>query len=150
MFFRPSLLALYILLILCSVFGIYRLHAQIQERPHPPAMSPQEHVNDDVVNPESDFYQTIIKNNLFAPLGTVLTVKPRPGSNLTLIATLITSDPLSSQAVIKNASTGRQETYAIGETISDFIVIVITPKEVILQRDGEPLRLRLATEMLLN
>lgn len=37
--------------------------------------------------PNADFYQTIIDNSLFAPLGTVLNTKPRPGENLKLITT---------------------------------------------------------------
>ncbi|MYA57482.1 hypothetical protein F4X88_14405 [Candidatus Poribacteria bacterium] len=70
---------LFFCLVVCVVclFGIYRLQAapQLPERPAP---TPQ---GSEVTQPprttfsesiDSDFYQTIIRNNLFAPLGTDL------------------------------------------------------------------------------
>lgn len=86
-------------------------------------------VSDTVVNVRNDpFYRTIIDSNLFAPLGTVLNAKPKPGGNLTLMATFVSTDALRSTALIKNKVTGRHYRLAIGGVIEDFTVMKIQSK----------------------
>ena len=109
-------------------------------------------VNDTVVNVRNDpFYRTIIDNNLFAPLGTVLNAKPKPESNLTLVATFVSTDALRSTALIKNKTTGRHYRLAIGDVIEDFTVMKIQSKQVTLDHHGNPpVRLHLPENVFLN
>ncbi len=84
----------------------------------------------------SDFYQTIIRNNLFAPLGTDLHQKPAPGATLTLVGTFVSEDPTHSTALIKNETTNQQARFVIGEIFDDFQVVEIQPKQVTLDHNG--------------
>ena len=77
----------------------------------------------------TDFYQTIIDNNLFAPLGTVLNPTPKPGANLALVATFVSENIWRSTAVIKNETTGRHQILGIGDVFGDFTVMKIQPKQ---------------------
>lgn len=156
MFSRPSLLALCLVLCACSVVGLYHLHAQPQARrqaqetdtePHS-IQSPSQPSQSDVT---SDFYQTIIDNNLFAPLGTDLKPKPVPGANLSLVATFVSENALRSTAVIQNKATGRHAVLSIGGVIGDFTLMKIQPKQVTLDHHGKkPVVLRLPNFVFLN
>ena len=149
---RPSLQALCVLLILCSVVGIFYLQADVStDSPITPAMSPQAPVTDDVVKASGDFYQTLIDNNLFAPLGTQLHQKPRPGENLKLLGTFLAPDAGRSTALIKQASTGRLLTVTVGDVLGDATVMKIESKQVTLDAHGKkPVVLRLPSNVLLN
>ena len=98
----------------------------------------------------TDFYQTIIKNNLFAPLGTVLNPTPKPGANLTLLATFLREAPAVSTALIENRTMGRQHTIAVGESIGDFQLIEVAEKNVTLSHNKEEIRLALSPIFFLN
>ena len=98
----------------------------------------------------TDFYQTIIDNNLFAPLGTVLNPTSKPGANLTLLATFLREVPAASTALIENRTTGRQHTIAVGESIGDFQLTDIAKKNVTLSHNGEEIRLALSPIFFLN
>ena len=86
----------------------------------------------------SDFYQTIIDNNLFAPLGTELNFTPKPGAALTLEATFVSENLWRSTAVIKNEATGKHHILGIGGVLGDFTVMKIQPKQVTLDHHGNP------------
>ena len=86
----------------------------------------------------TDFYQTIIDNNLFAPLGTVLNPTPKPGANLALVATFVSENIWRSTAVIKNETTGRHQILGIGAVLGDFTVMKIQPKQIKLDHHGKP------------
>ena len=98
----------------------------------------------------TDFYQTIINNNIFAPLGTVLNPTPKPGAHLSLVATFLREAPAVSTALIENRTTGRQHTIAVGESIGDFQLIEIAAKNVTLSHNGEEVRLALSPIFFLN
>ncbi len=98
----------------------------------------------------TDFYQTIIDNNLFAPLGTVLNPTPKPGANLTLLATFLREDPAVSTALIENRTTGRQHVLAVGESFGDFQLTEIAEKNVTLSHNKEEIRLALSPIFFLN
>lgn len=143
---RPLGFFLCLLLCVVCVFGIYHLQAepQPQERPQPPQERPQERAGVSQPNRrlfsesiDSDFYQTIIDNNLFAPLGTVLNQKPVPGANLKLIATFTRDDPAKATAIVENTATGEQNTVVIGTVVSVYQVLDIQAKQVLIQKDGE-------------
>ena len=84
----------------------------------------------------SDFYQTIIKNNLFAPLGTDLHAKHVPGAGVKLIATFTRKDPSDATAIVENTATGEQKTVGVGSTIAGYSVLEIQAKQVLIQKAG--------------
>ena len=152
---RPSLQALCVVILACGGVGLYHLRAQ------PPAIPPPQEVTETQTvsrpsqtwrdEPHSDFYQTIIRNNLFAPLGTVLNPKPRPGANLTLVGTFLAPDAGRSTALIKQASTGRLLTVTVGDVLGDATVLKIESKQVTLDPHGKkPVVLRLPGFVFLN
>ena len=148
--------ALCLLLCVCSLFGLYRLQAAPQEtQPTPTEVS--ETQSDDVrfASPpqsdvRSDFTQTIIRNNLFAPLGTNLHSKARPGANLKLIGTFLRQDPTDSKVLIKNETTGCSHVLGLGDVLGGFSVSEIQPKQVVLENNGNTVILRLPQDVLLN
>ncbi|MCY3722021.1 MAG: hypothetical protein OXG97_07350 [Candidatus Poribacteria bacterium] len=151
------------MLCVCCLLGIYRLQAQTPIAPRPP--TPQERpqpadvsdvkstvrvVSQDPTDISSEFYQTIIKNNLFAPLGTNLHKKPVPGANLKLIGTFVSKDAVRSTAVIKNEKTGRQHRLSIGAGLGNLQVVEIQCQQVTLDHNGKAIVLRLPSGVLLN
>ena len=151
-----------LLLVGCLFGNLDRLQEtdpQPQEIPPTPrfpveVVAPQSDVGSLVLSEpdiDSDFYQTIIRNNLFAPLGTDLHQKPVPGANLKLIGTFVRKDAARSTALIKNETTGQQEMLSIGEGIADdFQVVEIQCQQVTLDHLGKSIVLRLPSTMLLN
>ena len=148
-------------LVVCvgCLFGIYRLQAQPQRSGElgVPTQERPETTEDSETRGtlfsesiESDFYQTIIKNNLFAPLGTVLNQKRVPGANLKLLGTFVSKDAVHSTAIIKNETTGRQEMLSIGGGLGDFQVVEIQCQQVTLDHLGSSVVLRLPSGVLLN
>lgn len=99
----------------------------------------------------ADFYQTILDNNLFAPLGTVLNAKPKPGATLSLVATFCSQDDTHSMALIKDSATDRHHVLAIGGGIGVFTVRTIEKKRVTLNHHGNAaVVLHLPESMFLN
>ena len=159
-----------ICLVLCigCLVGIYHLQAEIGSQARhqadpsissvsqpqfPPQAQPHLRTETESLFAEdihSDSYQTIIKNNLFAPLGTNLHHTPAPGATLTLIGTFVSEPPTHSTALIKHETTGRQRVLVLGEIFDDFQVVEIQPKQVTLDHNGESVRLRLPENLLLN
>ena len=156
MYIRPFGIVLCLLLCVCSFFGIYRLQAAPQETQPTPVES-SDPPSDDVrfaLPPKSevssDFTQTIIKNNLFAPLGTDLHSKARPGAHLKLVGTFLRQEPTDSTALITDASTGRSHVLSIGDVLGAYWVSEIQPKQVTLSENGTPVVLRMPSNVLLN
>ena len=143
---RPFVLFFCLVLCVGCLLGIYHLQAQPQpqERPQPPQERPQERAGVSQPNRplfsesiDSDFYQTIIRNNLFAPLGTVLNQKPVPGANLKLIATFTRDAPADATAIVENTATGEQQRVVIGSVVSGYEVLDIQAKQVLIEKEGE-------------
>ena len=93
---------------------------------------------------DSDFYQTIIRNNLFSPLGTVLNAEPEPGRHLTLVGTFLAEDPEASSVLVKNTTTGRHHLLSVGEGVGDFHVLAVEPKQVRFYHHGTEVKLHLS------
>ncbi|MCG9134509.1 hypothetical protein J5I95_22830 [Candidatus Poribacteria bacterium] len=91
----------------------------------------------------SDFYRTIIDNNLFRPLGWT---PPRRKEPYRLIGTILpTGDSTSAQAILRTTA-GKHKTYivTIGDKIDDATEVVdIQRKQVKLKTDGKQRTLRL-------
>ena len=172
MFFRTYRLWLSLLLISCCLVGFYYLQADTGSAPSETSVSDSRRLGSpDGILPHSplrqgnapplsekfhndlnsDFYQTIIKNNLFAPLGTDLHGKFVPGANLRVVGTFVTTDPLRSRAVLKNETTGEHHVLGIGGVLGDFTVMKIQPKQVTLDHHGKkPVVLHLPEPVFLN
>lgn len=158
-------------LVLClgCLVGIYHLQAEIGSQAGPrtapsllPASQPtfqrQEErrlrtetaslFTDDI---HSDFYQTIIRNNLFAPLGRNLHQKRVPSAHLKLMGTFVCPvDPLASTAWIQETETATYQELFLTDTIDGFMLIEIQAKHVTLEKADETVTLKLETGLFLN
>lgn len=104
-------------------------------------------VSDDFQN--SPFYQTIIDNNLFRPLGWRPSVPP-PAYRL--LGTIMPSEgDTRLQAIIEAIAGNKTHIAGIGDTLAaDIKVVDIQPKQVTLDKSGQQIILRLDTFQWLN
>ena len=89
--------------------------------------------------PGDDFYQPIIENNLFRPLGWR---KPSEEPEYALIGTLIESNNQRAKAFLIERRTNRYYPVSVGEKVGDVTVQSIKPNEVSLAKDGKTVTLR--------
>lgn len=89
--------------------------------------------------PSADFYQPIVENNLFRPLGWR---KPNDESDFTLIGTLIESNNQRAKAFLIERRSNRYYPVSVGEKVGDAIVESIKPNEVSLTENGKTVTLR--------
>ena len=84
----------------------------------------------------SDFYRTIIGNNLFRPLGWT---PPRPQEPYRLLGTIIPTDAkIPSRAIIQNTVENQTHIVTIGDTLDpDTHVTDIQSKRVIVEKAGQ-------------
>lgn len=163
MFSRPLGVVLSLVLCVCCLFGnLYRLQAQPPTTARPPTpptppptavAAPQSNVrvaSENATDIKSEFYQTILRNNLFAPLGTVLHAEPEPGRHLTLVGTFLSEDPSASSVLVKNTATGRHHLLSVGEGVGDFHVLAVEAKQVRFYHHGTEVSLHLPRNVLLN
>ncbi len=81
-----------------------------------------------------DFYQVIITNNLFRPLGWT---KPKPPPAFELIATVMKTNSRLHKALIRNTRNRQLHYVAVGELAGEAIVEKIEAHRVTLNRNGE-------------
>lgn len=100
-------------------------------------------------SPQSDFYRTIIDNNLFRPLGWTRPVPP-PAYRLT--GTIIPKDSKTPpQALILATADQKTHIVTLGDKLAaDPTVIEIHSKHVILDRNGQRITLKLDTSVWLH
>ena len=93
---------------------------------------------------DSDFYRTIIDNNLFRPLGWRT---PRKKESYRLLGTILPTDEESNaQAILQKTPAGRTYIVMIGEMLdTDTTVVDIQPKQVTLENAGVQRTLKLNT-----
>ena len=84
-------------------------------------------------NPES-FYQFIIDNNIFRPLGWQ---PPKKQPDYTLIGTAVSQNAADSEAFILERHTDRLHIVKVGDVFSEALVKVIESKRVILNEAGK-------------
>ena len=94
-----------------------------------------------------DFYQVIITNNLFRPLGYR---KPRPPPPYQLIATVTNHEHGNSRALLRRNKDGRMYYVGLGEEFGGAKVERIEPKSVTLLIDGQSMKFHLPRAVLLN
>ena len=162
MCFKRWRFRVYVMLVLCCFFGLYCLQAQLQARKRFPApqstaapgsLESRIFVEGDTFSGtlDGEFYQTIIQNNLFAPLGTDLNPKQNRGLHLKLLATQVyPAEPVAATAWIQDTATGAYRKLFLGDSIHGLMLTDVQPKQVTLQREGETLILHLATDIFLN
>ena len=94
---------------------------------------------------DSQFYRTLIDNNLFRPLGWK---PPRPREPYRLIGTIIPTDPkLPPQAIIQVIARKITPTVTLGDKLDkDTTVTGIQPKQVTLETQGQPRNLKLSSD----
>ncbi|MXY27380.1 hypothetical protein F4Y59_04345 [Candidatus Poribacteria bacterium] len=166
MFFKNGTFLVCLIYILCWLFGLYCLQAETQKATQAPkrfaalpstaAPGPLEtrvFVERDAFSEsiDSEFYQTIIQNNLFAPLGTVLNPNAVPGATLVLLGTRVyPSDPVAGSAWLKNTVTGEYREMFLGDSMAGLMLTEVKSKQVTLERDDEQVVLALKTDIFLN
>lgn len=96
---------------------------------------PQRRLN----QPSTDFYQPIVENNLFRPLGWR---KPDDEPQYTLVGTLIESKNQRAKAFLIERRSNRYYPVSVGEKVGDAVVESIKPNEVSLSEDGKTVTLR--------
>ena len=91
------------------------------------------------------YYQTIIDNNLFRPLGWT---PPRPVEPYRLLGTILpTDEKIPPQAIIQVSTAGNKtHIVSIGDILdADTKIVDIQPKQVVLDRAGQQTTLKLDT-----
>ena len=154
-----------VVLVICCPLGLYCLQAQPEEateaikrfaalsKAAPRPLESDVFVEGDTFSEtlDSDFYQTIIQNNLFAPLGTDLNPKQNRGVHLKLLATQVyPAKPVAATAWIQDTVTDEYRKVFLGDSIDGLMLTDVQPKQVTLQREGETVILSLETDMFLN
>ena len=94
-----------------------------------------------------DFYQVIITNNLFRPLGYR---KPRPPPPYQLIATVTNHEHGNSRALLRRNKDGRMYYVGLGEEFGGAKVERIEPRSVTLLIDGQSMKFHLPRGVLLE
>ena len=85
------------------------------------------------------FYTVIIDNNLFRPLGWT---PPNNTPAYSLVGTAIDADGVIAQATLLEKRSNRYYFVTIGEKLGDITVKDIQAKQVVLEKDGEPITLK--------
>lgn len=94
---------------------------------------------------ETEFYRTIIDNNLFRPLGWR---PPRPRDPYRLLGTLIPKDEDTQPQAILQATVGdTTHTVCIGATLGEYTLTDIQSKQVTLEKGGQAQTLKLNTSL---
>ena len=98
---------------------------------------------------QSDFYRTIIDNNLFRPLGWT---PPRPKEPYRLLGTIVSPDAdTPPQAILQTTIGNTTRIVTTGEKLdTDTKVVDIQPKQVILSTKGQQRTLKLNAALWLN
>ena len=92
---------------------------------------------------EDDFYQVIITNNLFRPLGYR---KPSPPPPYQLIATVINHGKATNKALLRRRKDGRMYYVGLGEVFGGAKVERIEPRSVTLLIGGQSMKFRAAAD----
>lgn len=87
----------------------------------------------------NEFYQLIVDNNIFRPLGWK---PPQETPQYTLIGTTIASDGSNATAFIVERQSNQFHTVKVGETFGNVSVKEILSKKVTLQKEGEEIVLQ--------
>ncbi len=107
----------------------------------------KEHPENSKTDDNSDYYQVIIDNNIFRPLGWK---PPHKEPAYTLIGTAIDPNGNHSEAFVLEKSSNQFYVVSIGEKVGDMVVKDIAQKEVSFDNDGETITLSSGNMQFLN
>ncbi len=85
------------------------------------------------------FYKMIVDNDLFRPLGWT---PPNNEPAYSLVGTAVHPDGMIAQATLLEKRSNRYHFVTIGEKLGDITVKDIQAKQVVLEKDGEPITLK--------
>ncbi|RKU29095.1 hypothetical protein C6497_06820 [Candidatus Poribacteria bacterium] len=114
---------------------------QIKNTRFSPKKHPQSNYKNKNSNDNSDFYQVIIDNSLFRPLGWK---PPNKEPEYTLLGTIIDPLGIHSKAYVLERRSDAFHTVRIGENVGDMVIEEIEDKKVTLDKNGETITLRTA------
>lgn len=109
-----------------------------------------EHLKPKTVDPQKTFYNTIIENNIFAPLGYK---PPQKTPTYRLLGTKIPVDKITETTAMLQETVGEKKIHfvTIGTKIGqDMMVMDIQPKQIIIKKDNRQIRIKLNTRILLR
>lgn len=90
-------------------------------------------------SPPTEYYQLIIDNNIFRPLGWKL---PKKEPAYTLLGTINTQNSDYTKAIILERKSNQQYTVKVGDTLGNLHVKEILPKQVTLQTEEKEIVLQ--------
>lgn len=98
-------------------------------------------------NTPTAFYQVIIENNLFRPLGWT---PPKPKPVYRLLGTVISIEGTNRQAILLEIATNRLHFLKVGDTVGEDKVTDILPKQITLQQAEQILTVKLDRQQFLS
>lgn len=97
---------------------------------------------------QTEFYRTIVENNLFLPLGTAAVKQP---ARYRLIATTTpTNGDSRSTALIQSIAENETHIVTIGSKVDEVTIVDIQPKQVAIETDGKQTTLELDNHLWLG
>lgn len=97
---------------------------------------------------QTEFYRTIVENNLFLPLGTAAAKQP---ARYRLIATTTSANGDSrSTALIQSIAKNETHVVTIGSKVGEVTIVDIQPKQVAIETDGKQTTLELDNHLWLG
>lgn len=97
---------------------------------------------------QTEFYRTIVENNLFLPLGTAAAKQP---ARYRLIATTTSANGDSrSTALIQSIAENETHVVTIGSKVGEVTIVDIQPKQVAIETDGKQTTLELDNHLWLG
>lgn len=97
---------------------------------------------------QTEFYRTIVENNLFLPLGTVAAKQP---ARYRLIATTTSANGDSrSTALIQSIAENETHVVTIGSKVGEVTIVDIQPKQVAIETHGKQTTLELDNHLWLG
>lgn len=98
-------------------------------------------------NNSADYYNVIVNNNIFRPLGWR---PPNKEPEYSYIGAYVSDDATKSEGYVLEIRSNRFYTAGIGDKIGDAVVTDIKKKEILLDKNGEKITLKLGNEQWLK
>ena len=94
-----------------------------------------------------DYYSVIVNNNIFRPLGWR---PPKKEPEYAFVGTRVAEDASKSVGYVEERRSNKTHTVGIGDKIGDAVVTDIKDKEILLDKDGEKITLRIGNNVFLK
>ena len=107
----------------------------------------QERSENTSTNENEDYYNVIVNNNIFRPLGWR---PPNKEPEYSFIAAVVYEDESKSEGCVLETRSNRFFIAGIGDKIGDAVVTGIKKKEILLDKNGEKITLKLGNQQFLQ